>query len=54
MATLPHITRFGLLEIDRVPFVIEAWRRHRNEIRPHSRLSYPRPVEFIAKRSERP
>jgi putative transposase len=31
--------------------VIESWRRHYNEVRPHSSLSYQTPVEFKAKRS---
>jgi putative transposase len=31
--------------------VIEHWRRHYNEVRPHSSLSYQTPVEFKAKRS---
>ena len=29
--------------------VIEAWRRHFNEVRPHSSLGYLTPVEFAAK-----
>jgi putative transposase len=29
--------------------VIEAWRRHFNEVRPHSSLGYLTPAEFIAK-----
>jgi putative transposase len=29
--------------------VIEAWRRHYNEIRPHSSLGYLTPAEFVAK-----
>lgn len=28
--------------------VIEAWRRHYNEVRPHSSLGYLTPVEFVA------
>jgi putative transposase len=31
--------------------VIEKWRRHYNEVRPHSSLSYQTPVEFKSKRS---
>ena len=31
--------------------VIEGWRRHYNEVRPHSSLSYETPVEFKSKRS---
>ena len=31
--------------------VIENWRRHYNEVRPHSSLSYQTPVEFKSKRS---
>jgi putative transposase len=31
--------------------VIENWRRHYNEVRPHSSLSYQSPVEFKLKRS---
>jgi putative transposase len=31
--------------------VIENWRRHYNEVRPHSSLSYQTPVEFKLKRS---
>lgn len=31
--------------------VIEGWRRHYNEVRPHSSLSYQTPVEFKSKRS---
>jgi putative transposase len=31
--------------------VIESWRRHYNEVRPHSSLSYQTPVEFKSKRS---
>jgi len=31
--------------------VIEHWRRHYNEVRPHSSLSYQTPVEFKSKRS---
>lgn len=30
--------------------VIENWRRHYNEVRPHSSLSYQTPVEFKSKR----
>lgn len=29
--------------------VIEAWRRHYNEVRPHSSLGYLTPYEFVAK-----
>lgn len=29
--------------------VIEAWRRHYNEVRPHSSLAYLTPAEFVAK-----
>jgi putative transposase len=29
--------------------VIEAWRRHYNEVRPHSNLGYLTPIEFVAK-----
>jgi hypothetical protein len=29
--------------------VIEAWRRHFNEVRPHSSLGYLTPAEFAAK-----
>lgn len=29
--------------------VIEAWRRHYNEVRPHSSLGYLTPAEFVAK-----
>jgi putative transposase len=29
--------------------VIEAWRRHYNEVRPHSSISYLTPAEFVAK-----
>src|SRR4029079_9656685 len=29
--------------------VIEAWRRHFNEVRPHSSLGYLTPNEFVAK-----
>ena len=31
--------------------VIESWRRHYNEVRPHSSLSYQTPLEFKSKRS---
>ena len=31
--------------------VIESWRRHYNEVRPHSSLSYQTPIEFKSKRS---
>ena len=31
--------------------VIENWRRHYNEVRPHSSLSYQTPVEFKSKKS---
>ena len=31
--------------------VIEAWRRHYNEVRPHSSLGYLTPAEFVAKES---
>jgi putative transposase len=31
--------------------MIENWRRHYNEVRPHSSLSYQTPVEFKSKRS---
>jgi len=31
--------------------LIENWRRHYNEVRPHSSLSYQTPVEFKSKRS---
>ncbi len=31
--------------------VIENWRRHYNEVRPHSSLSYQTPVEFKSKRT---
>jgi putative transposase len=31
--------------------VIENWRRHYNEVRPHSSLSYQTPIEFKSKRS---
>ena len=30
--------------------VIEAWRRHYNEVRPHSSLGYLTPAEFVASR----
>jgi hypothetical protein len=29
--------------------VIETWRRHYNEVRPHSSLGYLTPAEFVAK-----
>jgi putative transposase len=29
--------------------VIEAWRRHYNEVRPHSSLGYLTPIEFVTK-----
>ena len=29
--------------------IIEAWRRHYNEVRPHSSLGYLTPIEFVAK-----
>jgi putative transposase len=29
--------------------VIEAWRRHFNEVRPHSSLGYLTPAEFVAR-----
>ena len=29
--------------------IIEAWRRHYNEVRPHSSLGYLTPAEFAAK-----
>ena len=29
--------------------VIESWRRHYNEVRPHSSLGYLTPAEFVAK-----
>lgn len=32
--------------------VIEGWRRHYNEVRPHSSLGYLTPAEFKAKQSE--
>jgi putative transposase len=32
--------------------VIEAWRRHYNEVRPHSGLGYLTPVEFVTKLKE--
>src|SRR3546814_1604976 len=28
--------------------VIETWRKHYNEVRPHSRLGYLTPAEFVA------
>lgn len=28
--------------------IIEDWRRHYNEIRPHSSLNYRTPAEFVA------
>ena len=33
--------------------VIEAWRRHYNEVRPHSCLGYLTPAEFVAKLNEK-
>jgi putative transposase len=32
--------------------VIEAWRKHYNEVRPHSSLGYLTPAEFVAKLNE--
>jgi putative transposase len=32
--------------------VIEAWRRHYNEVRPHSSLGYLTPAEFVTKLKE--
>ena len=32
--------------------MIEAWRRHYNEVRPHSSLGYLTPVEFVTKLKE--
>jgi hypothetical protein len=32
--------------------VIEAWRRHYNEVRPHSSLGHLTPTEFIAKEAK--
>ncbi len=29
--------------------MIEAWRKHFNEVRPHSSLGYLRPAAFVAK-----
>ena len=29
--------------------VIEAWRKHYNQVRPHSSLGYLTPAEFVAK-----
>ena len=29
--------------------MIEAWRKHYNEVRPHSSLGYLTPIEFVAK-----
>ena len=29
--------------------IIEAWRRHYNEVRPHSSLGYLTPTEFVTK-----
>ncbi len=29
--------------------IIDAWRRHDNEVRPHSSLGYLTPTEFVAK-----
>lgn len=34
--------------------MIENWRRHYNEVRPHSSLSYQTPVEFKSKQSTNP
>jgi putative transposase len=31
-----------------VKVIIQDWRRHYNEIRPHSSLNYRTPAEFIA------
>ena len=33
--------------------VIEAWRRHYNEVRPHSSLGYLTPAEFVAKLNDK-
>jgi putative transposase len=32
--------------------VIESWRRHYNEVRPHSSLGYLTPAEFVARIEE--
>ena len=32
--------------------LIESWRRHYNEVRPHSSLGYPTPREFINQSTE--
>jgi len=39
---------------DQAKVLIEAWRRHYNEIRPHSSLSYLTPREFINHASKEP
>lgn len=31
--------------------VIESWRKHYNEVRPHSSLDYLTPAEFVAKQN---
>ena len=31
--------------------MVESWRRHYNEVRPHSSLGYLTPAEFVAKRN---
>ena len=36
-------------DVVQAKFVIEAWRRHYNEVRPHSSLGYLTPAEFAAK-----
>ena len=33
--------------------VIEGWRRHYNEVRPHSSLGYLTPAEFVARIEQR-
>jgi len=32
--------------------IVEAWRRHYNEVRPHSSLDYLTPNEFVARQND--
>ena len=39
----------GVIQMRRPKVSIEAWRRHYNEVRPHSSLAYLTPAAFKAK-----
>ena len=44
------LSRNGFVRASRV--IIEAWRRHYNEVRPHSSLDYLTPNEFVSKQQD--